>query len=118
AIYNEARLTDVRTYVATLVDPVLAELKTYDVPHRAGLIPHLTTSRDVLLLHLLVDTGNKTKKLRIREEFSPMENVKARVRVPAGRSVRGVSLLRAGTKLNTTATSGWIDVTVPGVLIH
>ena len=38
-----------------------------------------------MLLHLIADTGNKTKKLRIREEFLPVLNVKVRVRVPDGR---------------------------------
>jgi hypothetical protein len=118
AIYNEARIGDVRKYLATLIDPVLAEHRTYEVPHRAGLVPHLSASRDTILLHLLADTGNKTKKLRIREEFTALENVKTRIRVPQGRTVRTVSLLRTGAKLNAAAKSGWIDVTVPRVLVH
>ena len=44
--------------------------------------------------------------------------MKVRVRVPDGRKVRAVSLMRAGTKLNVAARGGWIDVTVPRVLIH
>jgi hypothetical protein len=118
AIYNEARLSDVRKYLSTLINPILAEHRTYETPHRAGLIPHLTASRGTRLLHLLADTGNKTKKLRIREEFAPMESVKVRIRVPEGRTVRLVSLLRAGTKLNVTPRGGWLDATVPRVLVH
>jgi hypothetical protein len=118
AIYNEARLTDVRKYLGTLIDPLLAEHRTYQLEQRAGLMAQFTSSRDAILLHALADTGNKTKKLRIREEFTPMENVKARIRVPQGRTVRSVSLLRAGTKLNAAARGGWLDVTVPRVLVH
>ena len=70
------------------------------------------------MLHLIADTGNKTKKLRIREEFLPLLDVKVRVRVPDGRSVRGVSLMRAGTKMAVTARDGWVELTVPRVLIH
>jgi hypothetical protein len=81
-------------------------------------MPQLMASRDTILLHLVADTGNKTKKLRIREEFLPVENVKVRVRVPNGRSVRAVSLLRAGTKFPATVRAGWVELTVPRVLIH
>jgi len=81
-------------------------------------VAHLTASQDTLLLHLLADTGNKTKKLRIREEFLPVENVKVRVRVPEGRKVASVSLLRAGAGPPARAAGGWIEVTVPRVLIH
>ena len=51
-----------------------------------GVMPQLMASRDTILLHLVADTGNKTKKLRMREEFLPVDNVKVRVRVPDGRS--------------------------------
>ena len=72
----------------------------------------------VFLLHLLADTGNKTNKLRIREDFLPVENVKVRVRVPEGRSVRSVSLLRGGAGLQSRVAGGWVEVTVPRILIH
>ena len=78
----------------------------------------MMVSGDTILLHLIADTGNKTKKLRIREEFLPVLDVKVRVRVPDGRTVRGVSLMRAGTKMAAAARGGWVAVTVPRVLIH
>ena len=81
-------------------------------------MPHLTATNGTILLHLLADTGNKTKKLRIREEFLPVENVNVRIRIPDGRKVKSVSLLRAGSVASRTRTSGWIEVTVPKVLIH
>jgi len=86
AIYVETRMKRVREFLATLIDPVLAPHRTYECPFRSGVLPHLTATKDTILLHLLADTGNKTKKLRIREEFLPVENVKARIRVPEGRS--------------------------------
>ncbi len=107
-----------RTYLGSLIDPLLAAHKTYEVAHRSGLMPQLMASRDTILLHLIADTGNKTKKLRIREEFLPVVDVKVRVRVPDGRTVRGVSLMRAGTKIAAATRDGWIEVTVPRVLIH
>ena len=81
-------------------------------------MPQLMAAPDTLLLHLIADTGNKTKKLRIREEFLPIENVAAAVRVPDGRKVRSVSLLRSGAKRPHTLNGGWAEVTVPRVLIH
>jgi hypothetical protein len=118
AVYAETRMKRVRTYLASLVDPVLAPHRTYEVEFQPGVIPHLTAARDTLLLHLLADTGNKGKKLRSREEFLPVENVKARIRLPQGRAVRSVSLLRSGQKFDATARAGWVEVTVPRVLIH
>lgn len=118
AVYAETRMKRLRTYMASLIDPVLAAHRTYECELRSGLMPQLMASRDSILLHLIADTGNKTKKLRIREEFLPILDVKVRVRVPDGRTVRIVSLMRAGTKLPAAARAGWVDVTVPRVLIH
>ena len=118
AIYVETRMKRVREFLATLIDPVLAPHRTYECPFRSGVLPHLTATKDTILLHLLADTGNKTKKLRIREEFLPVENVKARIRVPEGRSVKSVSLLRSGAVLQTRAAGGWLDVTIPRIFIH
>jgi hypothetical protein len=119
AIYNETRMKRLREYLATLIDPILGQHRTYSIEARAGVIPHLTATKDTILLHLLADTGNKTKKLRIREEFLPVENVNVRIRIPQGRSVKSVSLLRDGGSVGTRAgTPGWIEVTVPKVLIH
>jgi len=79
----------------------------------------LMVSSDVILLHLLANTGNKNKHLRIREEFLPVTNVKVRIRIPEGRTVRQVSLLRAGDVFSPLpAHNGWLDVTVPRVFIH
>jgi len=118
AVYQETRMKTVRAYLASLLDPLLALYRTYEVEYRPGLLPHYVASRNVLLVHLLADTGNKWKKLRAREEFLPVENVRVRVRIPAGRSVRAASLLRAGRKLAAPVKGGWAEVTVPRVLIH
>jgi len=118
AIYAETRMKRLRTFLGSLIDPLLAAHKTYEVAHQSGLMPQLMASPDTILLHLIADTGNKTKKLRIREEFLPVLNVKVRVRVPDGRPVRSVSLMRAGTTLASATRDGWVEVTVPRVLIH
>jgi hypothetical protein len=118
AIYSEARIKRLRDYLASLIEPVLAPHKTYEVEYHSGVMPQLMASRDTLLLHLVADTGNKTKKLRIREEFLPVDNIKVRIRVPTGRTVRAVSLMRAGQPLPPNVRAGWVEVTVPRVLVH
>jgi hypothetical protein len=107
-----------RTYLGSLIDPVLAPHRTYEFAYRSGVTPHLSAAPDTLLLHLIADIGNKTKKLRIREEFEPVENLTARIRIPAGRRVRSVSLLRSGAKLNAAPKGEWVEVSIPRVLIH
>jgi hypothetical protein len=118
AVYNETRMKRLREFLATLIDPILSTHRTYAIESRAGVTPHLTATKDTILLHLLADTGNKTKKLRIREEFLPVENVNLRIRIPEARTVKQVSLLRSGVGLPARPASNWIAVTVPRVLIH
>jgi len=75
--------------------------------------------RDTILLHLLADIGNKTKHLRIREEFEAIEDVKVRIRLPEGRRVKEVSQLRSSLPFfNIAPRDGWIDITVPRIFIH
>jgi hypothetical protein len=101
-----------------LLSPWLAPQRSYEMEYRPGVTPQFMASRDTLVLHLLADTGNKNKHLRAREEFLPVTDVKVRIRVPQGRSVRSVSLLRAGTAVAASPRNGWLEVTVPRVLVH
>jgi hypothetical protein len=119
AVYEETRMKRLRTLFAELLGPWLAPGRSYEIDYQPGVMPHLMASRDVILLHLLANTGNKNKHLRIREEFLPVVNVKVKIRIPQGRTVRQVSLLRAGDVFSPPpARSGWVEVTVPRVLIH
>jgi len=118
AVYEETRMKRLRSFLGALVTPWLAPRRSYEIDYQPGVMPHFMASRDVLLLHLLADTGNKNKHLRSREEFLPVANVKARIRVPEGRRVHSVSLLRAGAELPRTVHEGWLDISVPSVWIH
>jgi hypothetical protein len=118
AVYEETRMKPLRAFLGGLVEPLLGPGRSYRMEYVPGVTPHFMASRDVLLLHLLADTGNKNKHLRSREQFLPVTDVKARIRVPQGRSVKSASLLRAGGKLPAAVRDGWLDVTVPRVLIH
>jgi hypothetical protein len=118
AVYAETRMNVVREYLASLFDPLLSAHRTYEVERRPGLLPHLTASSSSVLLHLLADTGNKGKKLREREEFLPIDNVRVRLRIPEGRTLRSASLLRSAKQLDIATRDGWFGTVVPRVLIH
>lgn len=118
SVYEETRMKRLRAFLGSLVSPWLAPGRSYEIEYRPGVMAHFMASREVLLLHLLADTGNKNKHLRSREEFLPVADVRVRIRVPRGRTVRAASLLRSGQKLPAAPRDGWLDVTVPRVFIH
>lgn len=119
AVYEETRMKRLRTLFGELLGPWLAPNRSYEIEYQPGVTPHWMSSGDTMLLHLLADTGNKNKHLRSREEFLPVTNVKVRIRIPRGRTVRRVSLLRSGeTAQPAQGREGWLDVTVPRVFIH
>jgi hypothetical protein len=111
-------MKELRQWFGALLAPVLESCRTYAMDYMPGVIPHLMASKDVLLLHLLADTGNKTKHLRIREQFLPVTDVRLRLKIPEGRKVKSAGLLRAGQGISPAVKSGWLEVTVPRVLIH
>ncbi|HZZ57287.1 MAG TPA: hypothetical protein VFE31_05605, partial [Opitutaceae bacterium] len=118
AIYEETRMDVLRCYFNSLVAPWLAARRSYEVPYRAGLTPHFLASSDTLILHLLADTGDKDRHSSAREEFLPLPEVRARIRIPEGRSVRSVSLLESGRALPAPVRAGWLEVTVDAVRVH
>jgi hypothetical protein len=118
AIYEETRMASIRAFMGRLMEPALANSRTYEVAFRRGLMPYLAASSDALVLHLLAEAGNKERKFRTRESFLALQNVRVRLRVPAGRKVRRVSLLRSGRALPWTIEGDWIAAEVPEVLIY
>jgi len=108
----------VRDYFASLLNPVLEPARTYQLEYRPGLMGQYGRSQDLLALCLLANIGNKWKKAPVRETFLPLGNVRVRIRLPEGRAVKSVSLLRAGRPLQWTARQGWVELTVPRVWIY
>jgi hypothetical protein len=118
AVYEETRMKSLRVFFDSLVSPWLSAQRSYEIEYQSGVTAHFMASGDVLLLHLLADTGNKNKHLRSREEFLSVADVKVRIRIPRQRSVRSVLLLQSGQTLPSTVRDGWLDVAVPRVWIH
>jgi len=118
AVYAETKMDPLRDFLGSLLLPWLAAGRNYEVPYRAGLLPHFMASDRVLVLHLLANTGDKNRFEHVREHFMPMEEVRVRIRIPAGRSVRTASLMRSGEPLPIAVKAGWFEATVPRVGIH
>jgi hypothetical protein len=118
AIYEETRMAPIRDYIGSLVESMVGSLRRYQVDARPGLMAHFTEAgANDLLLHLLANTGNKVKKLRMREEYLPIPDVRARIRIPAGRAVKKVTALRDG-RVTSALKDGWVELGIPQVKIH
>jgi len=118
AVYEETLDASLRAYFQSLLDPILASTRSYELEFRPGLMSQFASSRDTLLLHLLANTGNIWKKLLVQEEFLPVRNVRARLRLPQGRSVKSVTLMWSGAKPSWSVRAGWVELTVPQVQVY
>jgi len=118
AVYEETLNESLRAYFHSLLDPILAPSRTYELEFRPGLMPQFVSSPDTLLLHLLANTGNIWKKLLVQEEFLPVKNVRVRLRVPQGRSAKSVALMWSGVAPSWSVRDGWVELTVPQVQVY
>jgi hypothetical protein len=115
AVYEETLNKAIRGYFRSLLDPILAPSRTYEMDYRAGLMTQLAVSQDALLLHLIANTGNIWKKILVQEEFLPLPNVQVRLRVPKGRTAKSVTLLWSRATPVWKVQDGWVELTVPKV---
>jgi len=115
AVYAETLNESLRTYFHSLLDPILGMTRTYEVEYRPGLSSQFASSPDVLLLHLFANTGNIWKKLLVQESFLPIKNVRARLRLPQGRTAKLASLLWSGVAPSWNVRNGWVELTIPQV---
>jgi hypothetical protein len=118
AVYEETLNASLRGYFHSLLDPILASTRTYELEFHPGLMSEFASSRDTLLLHLVANTGNIWKKLLVQEEFLPVANVRVRLRLPQGRSAKSVALMRSGARPSWSVREGWVELTVPQVQIY
>ncbi len=118
AIYTETLNDAVLRYFHTLLDPVLASHRSYEVDFRQGLMAEFAASEDVMVLHLMADTGNISKKMLVEETFLPVEDVRVRLRIPAHRKVSSVSLMWSKSSVPWAVKEGWVELTVPRIRIY
>ena len=118
AIYAETLNGEVRSYFGSLLNPILAGSRPYEVDFRQGLMPEFAASKNAMVLHLMADTGNIWKKMLVQESFLPVAEVRVRLRVPADRHVRSVELMWSQAKAPWTVRNGWVELTVPNVDVY
>jgi hypothetical protein len=118
AVYEETLNESLRAFFHSLLDPILASSRTYELEFRPGLMPQFASSPDTLLLHLLANTGNIWKKLLVQEEFLPVKNVRVRLRLPQGRTAKSVALMWSGAAASWSVRDGWVELTVPQVQVY
>jgi hypothetical protein len=61
-------------------------------------------------LHRLTDAEKIWGKLRVEEEFLPIQNVNVHVRFPQKRCLKSVTLPWRGVAASGTIRSGWVEV--------
>jgi hypothetical protein len=77
-----------------LVAKAASEPPPYDLDAPSALIANLTAKGDVRVLHLTNWTGNKLERPGANEYYlAPVEGVRLRIRIPAGKKLRSVALL-------------------------
>jgi hypothetical protein len=118
AVYEETLNASLRAYFHSLLDPILASSRTYELEFRPGLLSQFASSEETLLLHLLANTGNIWKKLLVQEEYLPVKNVRVRLRLPQGRTVKSVALMWSAVRPSWSVRNGWVELTVPQVQVY
>lgn len=118
AVYTETLLAPLRDYFRSLLDPILASTRNYEVEFRPGLMLQFAASDEALLLHLLANTGNIWKKTLVQEDFLPLQDLRVRLRLPPGKTAKSVRLLWSASEIPFGVRDGWVDLTVPRVLIY
>lgn len=118
AIYIETGMASTAQFFSSLIEPHLSSFQTYRVEPRPGLMPHFASSENALVLHLLANTGNKSKFFRSREQFVSLPNVKVSIRLPELRSVKQITLIRSGKTLEAIVFEGWLNLNIPEILIY
>lgn len=118
AVYEETLNELLRSYFRSLLDPILSSGRTYEVDFRPGLLHQFSVSSDVLLLHLLANTGNIDSEGRALKTFLPVRKVRARIRLPENRSAKSVELMWTGVKPAWNIRNGWVELTVPKIGVY
>jgi hypothetical protein len=118
AIYEETLNDAVLEYFHSLLDPILAPSRLYEVDFRQGLMAEYAASRDTLLLHLIANAGNVWKKKLVEQTFVPVENVRVGMRVPAGRKVASAGLMWSKTAVPWTVKGDMVELAVPRIHIY
>ncbi len=94
SLFLQQNSSAVGEFLRSLVARAAPEPPPYEVEAPAGVIANLTSKGNTLVLHLTNWTGNKLERPGANEYYlAPVENVRVRFAIPAGKRVRDVTLL-------------------------
>jgi len=118
AIYDETHMPVIRDLLLDLLEPALGASRRYRIPAEGGLMAQFSESPSIVLLHLIANDGNKMKKIRASESYIPVMNTAVSIRIPSGKSVSSVHLLRADRPARFSQKDGWVHLDVDKIYIH
>jgi hypothetical protein len=115
SLFLQQNSSAVGEMVRSLVAKAASEPPPYEVEAPSALITNLTAKDNVLMLHLTNWTGNKMERAGTNEYYlAPVEDVRVRLSIPAGRRVRSVALLvKAPCKREQKGST--LEVVIPRV---
>jgi hypothetical protein len=116
AIFEEARIEQISSYLGSLISPSLMKTQSYRMDYVSGVTPHYMASSSTIVLHLLADIGDKNKQYRTRERFVPVTDLRVRLRLPG--PMRSVSLMCSGDTPAVVEDGTWAEIKIPRVFIH
>jgi hypothetical protein len=100
-------------FIRSLVSKAASIREPYEIEAPAALIANLTRKGNTMILHLTNWTGNKLERPGANEYYlAPVENVRIRIRVPEGKSVRSVGVL-VPSKIRRRQSGSALEVTLP-----
>ena len=98
SLYIGNNLLEAAEFIKSAIEYVSPEEQPYSVEAPECLIANMTVRGDTRVLHLTNWTGNKLERNWTNEYYlAPVENVRLRISIPAGRTVREVKALAGGT---------------------
>lgn len=116
AHYLSSRVASTRRLLGSLVTYLAGGVPkhfTLSAPTGVYGVMRRATNGD-LMVWLLANVGFKDAALgRMRQEFVPVSNVEVSIRVPDGREVKSVHLLRAKQSPPFRYTGGYAEITIP-----
>jgi len=120
AHYAASRVISLRKMLASMVRYLASDAPepfSLEAPQGVYGILRRAPSGD-LVLWVCANVGFKDAAVgRMRQQYLPVPNVLVKVRVPEGRTVRSVELLRAGKTVPHSVSAGYAVITLPAVHI-
>lgn len=97
SLYLDSGFAVLGELIKTLIEMVAPKPPPYSLDAPSGLIANLTVNGDHRVLHMTNWTGNKLERSEVNDYYlAPIENVRARIRIPDGKRVQSVTTLVEG----------------------